>query len=174
MWYNSYPAGLHYAQTAPNHIRIELITHASAERLYQILLTSGNQPQWANGFRRVVWHTASPYDTGSVRDVHLAWISVRERFLALEPARRFAFSSDALTLPIVRQMVEDIRFEPIDERSATLIWNVYYEPVGWLKPINSWLRIRIFQPMFHDFVHGLARYAAAVPKPSERFGTPVD
>lgn len=139
MWFNSHPAGLSFTQTAPRHLQINVRCAASPNRLYDILLTSENQPLWAKGFRRIVWHTTSPYDLGSIRDVHLAWIRVRERFLALEPGRRFAFSSDAMTVPFVRQMVEDIHFEPVAEGQTYLRWHVYYKPIRLLKPFSGWL-----------------------------------
>ncbi|HEY8208141.1 MAG TPA: hypothetical protein VIG99_11710 [Myxococcaceae bacterium] len=42
--------------------------------------------------------------------------------------RRLCFAIDALTLPAMRRMVEDIRIEPWSRGQSRLIWSVHYGP----------------------------------------------
>ena len=159
MWFDSVPVDLTFCDVAPHKIRVQLLAHASAERLYEVLLTGKNQTVWAKGYVKTAWYNASPYAMGSIRDIHLQWVRVRERLLALEPGRRFAFSSDALTVPLVRRMVEDIQFTALSETTARIDWLVAYDLVGYLQPLARMLR-PVFEKMFADFAHGLAEYAA--------------
>ncbi len=162
IWFNSIPADLSFCKTAKYSISLKINSTAKAERLYEVLLTGENQTIWAKGFKKLVWFNPSPYDFGSIRDIHLAWIKVRERMLILEPNKHFAFSSDALTVPIVTKMVEDIQFQPT--ATGTIIhWNVYYNLYWFLIPFKGFLKKRIFQKMFFDFAKGLSDYAEKYP-----------
>lgn len=159
MWFNSIPVDLRFCAVAPEKILTQLVVPVPAERLYEVLLTGENQTVWAQGYVQTVWYNASPYARGSIRDIHLQWIRVRERLLALEPGRRFAFSSDALTVPLVRRMVEDIQFVTLDAHTTRIDWLVCYELAWGLRPLAGLLR-PVFTKMFADFAHGLANYAA--------------
>ncbi len=112
---------------------------------------------WASGYRGTVWHT--PAGPGAVRDVRLRRINVTERFLAWEPGRRFAFSTDAMTLPLVTRMIEDITFTPDGDGGTLLGWTVHLTPRAWLRPVQGLLVRRVFEPMFDRFAAGLARQA---------------
>ncbi len=163
MWFTSHPADLDYSTTAKNHLQIKITSKSSSDRLYQILLDGENQEIWAKGYKKTVWFNDSPYQFGSIRDIHLAWIKVRERMLVLEPSKRFAFSSDALSIPLVNKMVEDIIFTKINNQETLITWNVYYELRSFLKPLKDFLEEKVFKQMFYDFAKGLSDYAEANP-----------
>jgi hypothetical protein len=163
MWFNSLPVNLNYSSIANNHIQIKIISRSSSERLYEILLDGENQSVWAKGYKKTVWFNDSPTEFGSIRDIHLAWIKVRERMLALEPSKRFAFSSDALSIPLVIKMVEDINFHKISEEETLITWNVYYDLRNFLKPFKRFLEEIFFKKMFYDFAKGLSDYAESNP-----------
>ncbi|POM22480.1 Polyketide cyclase / dehydrase and lipid transport [Actinomadura rubteroloni] len=146
------------------HIRIRRPVRATPDRLFEIIATGENQAAWAEGYRRTTWHTPVPHGVGTVRDIHLRWISVRERMLAWEPGARFAFSSDAMTLPLTRRLIEDIRFRPSGDGHADLDWQVHYTPSAPFRPLSGALERRMFRPMFESFANGLAAYAEAHPR----------
>ena len=154
--FRSVPAELEDAAGMAFHISSSRVVAASPERCFAVLADGENQAGWASGYRSTVWHT--PPGPGAVRDIRLRWITVTERFLAWEPGRRFAFSSDAMTLPLVRQMIEDISFTP--HADGTLLeWTVHLTPRRWLRPVERVLVARVFTPMFEGFAAGLAGQA---------------
>jgi hypothetical protein len=163
MWFTSLPANLNYITTAHHHIQITITSKSSAERLYQILLDGENQKVWAKGYKKTIWFNEIPTQFGSIRDIHLAWIKVRERMLALEPSKRFAFSSDALSIPLINKMVEDIFFNKISDDETLITWNVYYDLRSFLKPFSRFLEEKFFKQMFYDFAKGLSDYAESNP-----------
>jgi hypothetical protein len=162
------PSGLLDAAAMENHITIDRAVHATADRLFDILATGENQALWARGYRTTTWYGSTDHGVGTVRDVHLQWIVVRERFLAWTPGRRFAFSTDAASLPIVRSLIEDINFEPRPDETTLLRWTVHYTPALALRPIARTIENRFFRPMFTDFATSLARYAEQGPSQFRR------
>ena len=60
-------------------LRTDRQVSASAERLFEVLATGEGQHTWANGYRSTTWLTEAPHGVGSVRDIHLQWVSVRKR-----------------------------------------------------------------------------------------------
>ncbi|WP_405138788.1 SRPBCC family protein [Nocardia sp. NBC_01388] len=146
-----------------HHLHSERLVSASAERTFAVLAAGEGQRDWAEGYRATTWYGTAPHDAATVRDIHLRWITVRERFLAWEPGVRFAFSTDAMSIPLAHRMIEDITFEPVGADRCKLIWQVHLDPAAALRPIESRLVRTVFQPMFESFAAGLARYASANP-----------
>lgn len=163
MWFKNKPSDLTFPASALTHIRFDFDVKVSTERLFEILSTGEQQTIWAEGYVRTLWHTPPPHGVGTVRDIVLKSLSVQERFLCWDYGKRFAFSADALTLPLARQLMEDIQFEALSPTRSRLVWNVYYTPVFWLRPLNGILTKYIFRPMFHSFSHGFVQYAEQYP-----------
>ncbi|MFC9873381.1 SRPBCC family protein [Nocardia salmonicida] len=153
------PSFLDDIPTMRHHLRTERAVRASAHRVFDILATGEGQHRWAEGYRSTTWYGASPHDSTTVRDIHLRWITVRERFLAWEPGQRFAFSADAMSIPLARRMIEDIAFVPVDENRCLLRWQVHLDVSAGLRPVQARLVSTTFAPMFDRFAAGLARYA---------------
>lgn len=144
------PTDLSFIDAAPTRLVTRVESTASPERLFDVLLRGEGQTSWARGFRSIDWHGSM------LRDVHLDWISVRERFLALEPPARFCFAVDAMSVPIVTRMVEDIRFTRT-ATGAVIDWVVSYDLRAWLRPFARPLRAH-FAKVFEGYAVGLARY----------------
>ncbi|WP_330228172.1 SRPBCC family protein [Nocardia sp. NBC_00508] len=150
------------------HLFSERVVAASAPRTFDILATGEGQSEWAGGYRATTWYGSAPHDVGTIRDIHLRWITVRERFLAWQPAVRFTFSADAMSIPLARRMIEDITVDPVGPDRCRLVWQVHLDPALVLRPIESLVMRRFFEPMFDSFAAGLARYAGAHPdQPSD-------
>jgi uncharacterized protein YndB with AHSA1/START domain len=158
------PTALDEVPALTHHLRSDRTVAAPAGRVFDVLATGEHQDRWAEGFRGVDWHGSGPRGVGSVRDVRLRWITVRERFLAWEPGARFAFSADAMSLPLARRLVEDITLTPLDDDRCRLTWEVHLTPAAALTPLAGPLVARVFRPLFDGFAAGLARYAAAQPR----------
>ncbi|MFX0578237.1 SRPBCC family protein [Nocardia nepalensis] len=159
------PSYLDDVPSMRHHLHSQRIVAASAQRTFDILATGEGQRGWAEGYRATTWYGTAPYGAATVRDIHLRWITVRERFLAWEPGLRFAFSADAMSIPLARRMIEDITLEPIDTDHCRLVWQVHLDPAAALRPAQSRLVHTVFRPMFDRFAAGLARYASANPIP---------
>lgn len=159
MWFNNAPSDAAFSKTAHTNIHFEIPVKASLHRLFEIMTTEENQHVWAKGYVKTVWHNEKPHGVGTVRDIVLEHISVRERFTVWEEGKRVAFSADALTVPLAENLMEDIRFEAVSEEGSLIIWDVYYTPRWWVLPLAGLLTKHVFTPMFRQFAEGFAQYA---------------
>ncbi|MEU2121899.1 SRPBCC family protein [Nocardia niwae] len=157
------PSSLPDISSMRRHLHSERVVDASARRTFDILATGEGQREWADGYRATTWYGNTSHDVGTIRDIHLRWITVRERFLAWEPAARFTFSADAMSIPLARRMIEDITFEPLGPDRCRMIWQVHLDPAPVLHPVESLVMRRVFEPMFDSFATGLAGFARAHP-----------
>ncbi|WP_330230970.1 SRPBCC family protein [Nocardia sp. NBC_00508] len=164
------PSYLDDIATMRHHLRTERTVRSSADRAFGILATGEGQREWAEGYRSTTWYGTTPHGTATVRDIHLRWITVRERFLVWEPGRRFCFSADAMSIPLAHRLIEDITFESIDEHSCVLRWQVHLDTAALLRPVQERLVSTTFAPMFERFAAGLASYAAAATTPRGEIG----
>ncbi|MEU6189093.1 SRPBCC family protein [Nocardia sp. NPDC047038] len=153
------PSSLCDISSMRRHLLSERIVDASAQRTFDILATGEGQGEWADGYRATTWYGNAAHDVGTIRDIHLRWITVRERFLAWEPAARFTFSADAMSIPLARRMIEDITFEPLGPGRCRMVWQVHLDPAPALRPVESLVMRRLFEPMFDSFAAGLAGFA---------------
>lgn len=159
MWFRAEPQDLHFTETAPYSIRNEAILTATPEVVFDVLADPTAWPRWFDDILEVHWTTDPPHGVGSGRQVKLKQMTVRERFLAFERGRRFCFTVEAITLPLVKGLIEDYQLEPFDEAKSRLVWTVYYRPRTLLRPIQGLIR-PIFERMFTKAARSLARYLA--------------
>ena len=157
MRFRSAPTALADADRLDHHRVTRLRVAATPQRCFDVLATGENQQAWADGYVRTAWLT--PAGPASVRDIHMRWVTVTERFLAWAPGRRFAFSADAMSLPLVRRMIEDIAFAPAADGGTDLTWSVHVTFRPWLRPVSTILVDRVFRDMFAGFARGLAQQA---------------
>ncbi len=160
MWFALEHNDLSFVDTAPFHLEWTRILEAPPARVFEILATAENQRGWFHDFVEARWTSPAPHGLGSEREVELKLLTVKERFLAWEPAARLCFAVDAITLPLVRAMMEDMRLEPIGEDKTRFVWRVYYRPSLAMRLVHPVGR-KIFGDMFEKSIDGLARYAAS-------------
>ncbi|MCG3174773.1 MAG: hypothetical protein GMKNLPBB_03053 [Myxococcota bacterium] len=141
--------------------------------VFQWLSDPSRMGEWFKDFAGAEWLSSPPHNAGSVREVRLKGIRVRERFLLWQPDERLAFAIDSINLPLVRNMIEDMRLEPIPG-GTRVRWVVYYQPTWFLRvihPIARW----IFGRMFRKSLAQLAERLQSSPgQPVHSPGTPVD
>lgn len=157
MWFPTTPSDLSYVDASPDRIAVVQSIAAPPERVFDIVAAGERQDEWFQDFVACRWQSPEPHGVGATREIQLKMLTVKERFLAWERGRRFAFSIDAISLPLVRQMVEDMRFEP-EGGGTRLVWHVHYTPSRVMRPVHPAARA-VFGRMFRSSAEGLRRYA---------------
>lgn len=127
MWFNINDNKLDYIERAPFNVSNEIIINASPEKVYDILMNK-DWINWFQDFVSVEWTTPEPHNVNSKRIVKLKTLSVKETILAQENHKRFSFSITAITLPLVKDMLEDMKFEKTEDGNTKMSWKVYYTP----------------------------------------------
>jgi hypothetical protein len=159
MWFYVEPSDVHFLDRARFELKNEAIIPASPERVFEIFATGERQSEWFKDFVGYRWTSGAPYGVGSTREVELKMLRVKERFFVWEPGKRMSFSIEAITLPLVTQMAEDLRFEPSGNGATWLGWRAAYEPAPAMRLIHPVVR-KIFDKMFRASLDGLTKYVA--------------
>ena len=94
--------------------------------------------------------------TAGMLNVKLLPLSVKERFLAWTPGERFAFTMEAITLPLVSQLMEEWRLTA-DGAGTVVEWTVCYRPTLLTRALHPLVRA-IFDGMFKASLRGLDTY----------------
>ena len=157
MWFDLHPAELDYADRAPFRIRAEAYVHAPPHRVFEIV-TGEAMERWLPEFVALRWTSPEPYGVGATRELDLRTLKVKERVLAWEPGRRFAFAITAASLPLLGQMIEDVHLEPIAARVTLLRWNVHYAPRSPLRALHPLARGLVGR-LWTGAVKNIAAYA---------------
>jgi uncharacterized protein YndB with AHSA1/START domain len=159
MWFHVPPADLDFVDRAPFRIRAEAYVHAPAHRVFDIV-TGEAMERWLPEFQALRWTSPEPFGEGTTRELDMRILKVKERVLAWEPGRRFAFTITATSLPLLSRMVEEVHLEPIAARVTLLRWNVHYAPLPALRAANPLARALLGR-LWTGAVENIAAYALA-------------
>lgn len=155
MWFNMKPSDSSFVESAPHRIAVVEFIDAPPERVFDIFANAEGQNEWMHDFKECRWTSPEPHGVGTTREIELKVITVKERFLIWERGKRLMFSVDAGTVPLVTQMLEDIRLEPqFDGKSTRLVWHIHYAPTRLASPIHPIARA-IFGHMFKSSAKNL-------------------
>ena len=165
MWFDTAPTELDFTTGSANRLTFDALIEAPPRRVFDIFAKGEGQEIWFQDFKAVKWTSPEPHQVGTTREVKLKLLSVKERFVAWDPGVRLTFSIDAITLPIVKKMMEDLQFEAVGEKGTRFVWTVHYKPSLLMKPIHPVAKL-IFGKMFRASLDGLVKYAASHATPS--------
>jgi hypothetical protein len=162
MWFDVEAVPLAFTESSPYHIENIVRIEASPARVFEIWATGERQRDWFQDFVDNRWTSPAPHGVGAEREVELALLTVKERFLAWEPGKRMTFHIYGITLPLVTAMVEDLRLEPDGEGATRMTWRVHYRPSLLMRLVHPVGRA-VFGRLFRRSAAGLARYAKDHP-----------
>jgi uncharacterized protein YndB with AHSA1/START domain len=144
---------LSFVERAPLVVRAEVTVPASPEAVWPAFADASVWPQWFTGMQGAHYTSPAPHGAGSTRTVHVGPMIADETLLAFEPGKCFAFRVDAMNLPLLRALVEVVRFEPASG-GTRVVYRQAFDPRPWLRP---------FAPLFRGAMQrGLARGLAGL------------
>lgn len=162
MWFATAPTELDFTENSPFRLTFDAIVEARPERVFDIFAKGEAQEIWFQDFKAVRWTSPEPHSVGTTREVELKILTVKERFVAWDRGNRLSFSIDAITVPLVKRMMEDLQFEGIGEKGTRLVWTVHYEPSLAMRAVHPVAKM-VFGKMFRTSLDGLVKYASAHP-----------
>lgn len=158
MFFETKKSELSFTTSSPFRMSFDATAEAPPARVFEVLADDAAMKKWFADCKDVRWTSAAPYGVGSTRDVQLKMLSVKERFLAWEPGVRITFSIDAITIPLVKALVEDIQLEALGEKGTRIVWTVHYEPSLVMRAAHPVAKM-VFGKMWRASLAGLVKYA---------------
>jgi D-arabinono-1,4-lactone oxidase len=133
------PSDASFGERAPHAIDVTETLAASPEAIYDGIVNLTEARDWLPDFVRARW-IAGPNERGEqVVEETFKFMSQRVRTFVAEPGRHWMASIDACTLPLGRELMEDLELEPLPGGGTRVRWRYYYDPYTALKPIRKLL-----------------------------------
>jgi hypothetical protein len=155
------PCDLEFFEVAPFRMVTDIILPAPPLKVFLALADSPSYARWYKEVSRITWTSQQPSMLGATREVTVKEfgvpLSVRERFIAWDEGRRFAFSMEALSLPLLVSGGEDYRLGQLGEDQSRLLWIFCYEPKLVIRLTHPFVRW-FFQQQFQRAAERLAEY----------------
>lgn len=158
MWFKVRASDTAFADASKKHFTYDFKLEAAPARVFELVTNPIEVGRWLPDVRSARWVTSAPHGVASVREVRLPTIAVHEKVLVWEPGERFSFTVVRASVPILKRMVEDYRFEPASGGATRVRWTIAYQPRTLAAPLEPVLAPR-FSRMFELACQGLARVA---------------
>jgi hypothetical protein len=174
MWFKVRAADGAFADRAKKHYTYDFRVDMTPAQAFTAVTSPTQLGRWLPDIRSARWLTSEPHGVGSVREVRLATMAVHEKVLIWEPGERFVFTIVRASLPLLKRMVEDYRFEKSrpgergssqgydgSARATTRIrWTIAYQPRTLAMPLEPVLAPR-FARMFEQACQRLTQLGSA-------------
>jgi len=157
MWFPLEPADLDYVRTSPYRMSFEAEVDATPERVFDVF-TQDDMKEWFSDLRSMRWTSPLPHGEGSTRIVTLKMLAVKEIFLVWRPGERVTFTMEAMSLPLVKKMMEDFRVHPVGRSRTRIDYTIHYTPTPLVRAVHPIVRA-VFGKMFRDVVKNITRVA---------------
>jgi len=134
------PVDLSWIEDAPVTVRTSTTLAAPPDRVFAAFADTAGWPRWFPLMTSAAWSDGQSC-VGAEREVALrAFGRFRERILAFDPGRRFAFTMIGTTSPLMRRMGEDYRLSS-DGAGTRFDWTMGAEPRGAAGALVPGLRV---------------------------------
>ncbi|MBN1947321.1 MAG: SRPBCC family protein [Bradymonadales bacterium] len=161
MWFACTPKELEFFDLASHRLVTDIVLPAPPPVVFRTLNDADAWSMWFHELKVVAWPNYPPRGVGSRREAVLKTLGVplkiKERFVAWEDGKRFAFIMDALSLPLLSAGGEDYRLEAVGEDRTRLCWHFCYEPRVLTRAVHPLARL-FFKQMFQRAAGRLAKY----------------
>ena len=137
------PSDATFAERAERVIDLHVVMRADPVRILDAIVLLEDAEEWLEDFIRVDWIEGPDADGRQVVDETFATLTQRTRTFHFERGRHWMASIDACTLPLAKEMMEDVRLEPLPDGRTLLRWRYFYDPSRVLRPLDGVLRDQI-------------------------------
>ena len=154
------PSDAGFADRAPFVIDEHAVIAAPPDAIYDAIVDLAGAREWLADFVRGDWISGPDDDGRQVVDEVFRFMTQRVRTFHAERGRRWKASIDACTLPLGREMMEDVELTPLPDGRTQLRWRYYYDPYAVVRPIRGPVE-RFFAKMIRDDIERLGEHLAA-------------
>ena len=170
------PSDASFGDRAEFVIDEHAVISAPPEAVYDAIVDLVGARDWLADFVRADYVSGPDEEGRQVVDEVFRFMTQRVRTFHAERGRRWMASIDACTLPLGREMMEDLELSPLPDGRTQLRWRYYYEPYRAVMPIRRPLH-GFFGKMIRDDIERLGKHLAerhSPPPATPRTESPVE
>jgi len=156
MWFKVRASDVAFPEASKKHFTYDFRVEMAPADAFAAVTSPTEMGRWMPDIRSCKWVTDEPHGVGSVREVRLTTIAVHEKILVWEPGERFVFTVVRASVPILKRMVEDFRFDALPGSATRVRWTIAYQPRTLAMPLEPLLAPR-FARMFETGCRRLAQ-----------------
>lgn len=156
MWFDLDGVGTEFCDASRFRFHNEAVLDVDKERAFDIFADGPGMERWLEDFVACRWTSEEPHGVGSTRVVELKMLSVKERFLVWDRGERITFLVYAITMPLTKKFVEDLRFVEMGPKKTRVEWSVHYEPNWFVRPVHPIVR-SVFGGIFERSARRLSK-----------------
>lgn len=160
MWFKVRASDVTFAESSRKHFAYDFTVPAPPQDVFDLITRPETLSSWMPDYKGARWTTSPPPGVGSIREVKLTTIAVHEKILVWEPGERFVFTIVRASVPILKRMVEDFRFDAVAV-GTRVRWTIAYQPKLIASPLEPLLAPR-FARMFEKSATRLSKIAPEV------------
>lgn len=160
MWFKVRASDVTFAESSRKHFAYDFTVPAPPQDVFDLITRPETLSSWMPDYRGARWTTSPPSGVGSIREVKLTTIAVHEKVLVWEPGERFVFTIVRASVPILKRMVEDFRFDAVAV-GTRVRWTIAYQPKLIASALEPLLAPR-FARMFEKSATRLSKIAPEV------------
>jgi FAD/FMN-containing dehydrogenase len=147
------PSDAGFAERADYVIDEHAVIAAPPEAIYDAIVDLQGARDWLADFVRAEWVEGPDEQGRQVVDELFTFMTQRVRTFHAERGRRWMASIDACTLPLGREMMEDVELSPLPDGRTQLRWRYYYETYRAVAPIRKPLHDYFAKMIRKDIEH---------------------
>jgi FAD/FMN-containing dehydrogenase len=166
-----HPSDASFGERAEFVIDEHAVIGAPPEQVYDAIVDLHGAREWLADFVRAEWVSGPDEQGRQVVDELFTFMSQRVRTFHAERGRRWMASIDACTLPLGREMMEDLELQPLPDGRTQLRWRYYYEPYRAVMAIRRPLH-DYFAKMIRQDIGRLADWLEARQPPPQAAPAP--
>lgn len=130
------PAGLDFADVAPNRIVLERTVLAPPGRIWDVITDTAGWTAWFPTMTSAVSTSDPDHGVGSTRSVKVGSLAADEQFIGWEPERLWAFTIMKTNIPMAKRFTEQVELIP-DGDQTTVRYTGAFEPLLITRPLTS-------------------------------------
>jgi len=139
MWFKVAASDSAFADRSQQHFTYDFRVEATTTKVFELVTDPAELGGWMPDLRAARWVTDLPHGVGSVREVRLKNVAVHEKVLIWEPGERFVFTIVRASVPLLKHMLEDYRFDALAGGATRVRWTIAYQPHLMARPLEALL-----------------------------------
>jgi len=128
------PSDPSFAERAEHVLDVHAVLRSPAEAIFDAVVDLVDAPEWLRDFVHAEW-----LDETTVLET-FRFMTQRVRTLHAERGRRWIASMDAVTLPLGRELLEDLQLETLPDGRTLVRWRFFYDLEPFMRPVHVLLR----------------------------------